>query len=101
MRTRNPVPIILSKEADISRYQLLCANCNWIKKSENEEVVGRRTYKRKSPTARNLETPEAKVIRLAKKSAEMRKAWEKVSPEERSERIKRTWDKRRAAKTAA
>lgn len=26
------------KEQFIKKYQLLCANCNWIKKAENKEV---------------------------------------------------------------
>mgnify|MGYP001615616281 CR=1 FL=1 len=29
--------IAMPKEEAISRYQILCANCNWIKKSENGE----------------------------------------------------------------
>lgn len=29
---------IVNGIVDIKRYQLLCANCNWIKKYENNEV---------------------------------------------------------------
>ena len=33
---------VLSYPADVGPYQLLCANCNWIKRYENEEVPYRR-----------------------------------------------------------
>jgi hypothetical protein len=30
--------------ANPSKYQILCANCNWIKRSENKEAQGRPRY---------------------------------------------------------
>jgi hypothetical protein len=33
---------ILSGKADLKKYQILCANCNWIKKFENNETSKRR-----------------------------------------------------------
>jgi hypothetical protein len=33
--------IIKSKCDNEIKYQLLCANCNWIKRVENKEVLGR------------------------------------------------------------
>lgn len=36
--------------ANPDHYQLLCANCNWIKKFEDKEHVGARVYVRNPPT---------------------------------------------------
>jgi hypothetical protein len=35
----------LSDEELHARYQILCANCNWIKRSENGECIGKRKLK--------------------------------------------------------
>jgi len=42
-RTRNKYIIIIeSILAKENKYQLLCANCNWIKRVENNEIVYRK-----------------------------------------------------------
>jgi hypothetical protein len=43
---------IASGTVDRSKYQVLCANCQWIKKAEKREVVGGRVYAREVPTER-------------------------------------------------
>jgi hypothetical protein len=40
-------------------FQLLCANCNWIKVAENNERGDKRTYDREIPTAR-IDRPNAR-----------------------------------------
>lgn len=42
-RTNHLGSAFLLKEilANPSNFQILCANCNWIKRSENNEVIGR------------------------------------------------------------
>lgn len=35
---------IVADKTDISRYQLLCANCNWIKRLEQNEGSNRKDY---------------------------------------------------------
>lgn len=54
-------------KADAGIYQVLCANCNWIKKHEEGEHVGSRVYVRSPPTERTLRgrTPESEARRLA------------------------------------
>lgn len=43
--TGNPYKIMLNKIIQGSKdYQILCANCNWIKKSENKEVANKYKY---------------------------------------------------------
>lgn len=50
-------------------YQLLCANCNAIKRIENNEFVGARVYQRNAPTERRKgpgkHNPEANARRSA------------------------------------
>lgn len=36
---------LIDGRRDLSKYQLLCANCNWIKRHENNEVVGYKNAK--------------------------------------------------------
>jgi hypothetical protein len=38
--TRHPHKLLSAIVRNPDRYQLLCANCNWIKKADNEEVRG-------------------------------------------------------------
>lgn len=45
---RVPLNAVLAGSTD---YQLLCANCNQIKQFDNDERVGKRTYRRTVPTA--------------------------------------------------
>ena len=38
---------LLAGRRDPVRYQLLCANCNWIKRCENNEIIGYKNKKEK------------------------------------------------------
>jgi hypothetical protein len=76
--------------AGVSGYQLLCANCNMIKKHEQSEHVGRRVYERSIPTASRPNerwTPEQR----AKQSERARRMYQ-----ERPEFRKRQGDQLRA-----
>jgi hypothetical protein len=50
--TIKPAKFVEKVQADQKHYQLLCANCNWIKKHEQNETVGTRVYERAVPTER-------------------------------------------------
>jgi RNase P subunit RPR2 len=52
-------------KADPGEYQLLCANCNWIKRYEEEEWVGGREYVRQTVTTRRRLTDEEREARKA------------------------------------
>lgn len=43
-RRRQIYAQIMRDEIDISRYQLLCSNCNWIKRWENNEGSNYKDY---------------------------------------------------------
>lgn len=73
--------------ANRAEYQLLCANCNMIKRIENEEHVGRREYARSVPTERIVPpsqrfTPETN----ARRGAAVKKHFATVDPEQQRER---------------
>jgi hypothetical protein len=46
---------IIKGRVDRAHFQVLCANCQWIKKDEEEEVKGNRIYER---TRRASDVPE-------------------------------------------
>lgn len=67
----------------VDRYQLLCANCNQIKKVDKGEGIGKRKYQRTVPTEmidrpNQRWTPEARAVQ----SEKTRKMWE--DPEHRA-----------------
>lgn len=62
--------------ASLSEYQLLCANCNQIKRIEDGEHVGNRVYEREVPTERVVRasrrwTPEQRAAQSERSKRQM------------------------------
>jgi hypothetical protein len=61
--------------ADPDRYALVCANCNWIKRHEANEMQGKRVYQRTEPQEKRQSegrwSPEAN----ARRSATNKEGW--------------------------
>lgn len=74
--------------ANPDRYALVCANCNWIKRHEAEEMVGKRVYERVVPEVR-----ESGVGRHAEeinaKRREAMKVYQQANPEAEAERARK------------
>jgi hypothetical protein len=92
----NGYRIIQAILAGSTEFQLLCANCNWIKKFELAEHVGERDYGRTVPDARDVSDREAVAERRA---AALRASWEERSDEQKAATIARR-SQRMAAKRA-
>lgn len=75
-----------------TEFQLLCANCNWIKKNELREVVGERVYER--ATAERVIGPGRG--RGPGQTDGLRRAWNEATPEQRAERIEKASGSRTA-----
>lgn len=70
-------------------YQLLCANCNWIKKHEDAEHVGNRDYGRVLPTERKQGVGRHNPEANARRAAGLQR-WREANPNGDSERAIRS-----------
>lgn len=77
--------------ANPGRYMLMCANCNWIKRAEEEEVIGRRVYERTPPQQRRQGEGRWSADVNARRSAAVRRHQEEhpEAEQERAEKMRR------------
>lgn len=81
--------------ANPGEYQLLCANCNWIKKHEREEHIGVRVYERQVPTERKRGVGRWNAEANARRAEGLRR-WREENPDANSERARKGNATRRA-----
>lgn len=65
------------------RYALMCANCNWIKRAERQEVIGRRVYTRTQPQTKRQGEGRWSEAANARRSETAKASW---TPEKRAEK---------------
>jgi hypothetical protein len=83
--------------ANPDRYALVCANCNWIKRHEQQECVGKRVYERQQPEVRQQSGGRWSAEANAKRSV-ARKAHMAANPEAEAERAKKMSERTKGRK---
>lgn len=69
-------------------YSLLCANCNWIKRAEQVEIIGKRIYERTVPTERRQGEGRWSARANARRSVSARESWTPEKREEKAEAMR-------------